>query len=175
MKTSQRYLSSVNKGNVEVLDLPAGDVDHLLAKFFSSGQILHGWKEFSGACLTWHKFPPKSYLFFSRILVFSWIYEGPTIVIGNNTDHYDLLNTLNTLKMEASLKAKQSARRSIFASVMAVSPRFLYFWKIPHYTFKRDSVKGCFWSGKHLLCKVYCLIFWIRQWPGKRIGVTVSL
>ena len=37
MKTSQRYLSSVNKGNIEVLDLPAGDVEHLLAKFFSSG------------------------------------------------------------------------------------------------------------------------------------------
>ena len=36
MKTFQRYLSSVNKGNVEVLDLPAGDLDHLLAKFFKS-------------------------------------------------------------------------------------------------------------------------------------------
>ena len=34
MKTFQRYLSSVNKGNVEVLDLPPGDVDYLLAKFF---------------------------------------------------------------------------------------------------------------------------------------------
>ena len=41
MKTSQRYLSSVNKGNV--LDLPAGDVDYLLAKFlFSTEQILQG-------------------------------------------------------------------------------------------------------------------------------------
>ena len=28
MKTFQRYLSSVNKGNEEVLDLPAGDLDH---------------------------------------------------------------------------------------------------------------------------------------------------
>ena len=36
MKTFQRYLSSVNKGNVEVLDLPAGDLDHLLAKFFKN-------------------------------------------------------------------------------------------------------------------------------------------
>ena len=99
----------------------------------------------------------------------------PPLVIGNTTDHYDLLNPLNTLKMAASLKPKQNARRSIFASVMAVSPRFLYFWKIPSYTLKRDSVKGCFWSGKHLLCKVYCLTFWIRQWPGKRIGATVSL
>ena len=39
MKASQRYLSSVNKGNVEVLDLPAGDVDHLLAKFFSTPML----------------------------------------------------------------------------------------------------------------------------------------
>ena len=28
MKTFQHYLSSVNKGNEEVLDLPAGDLDH---------------------------------------------------------------------------------------------------------------------------------------------------
>ena len=42
MKTFQRFLSSVNKGNVEILDLPAGDVDHLLAKFFSTEQILQG-------------------------------------------------------------------------------------------------------------------------------------
>ena len=49
MKTFQRFLSSVNKGNGEILELPAGDVDHLLAKFFSTEQILQGWKEFSGA------------------------------------------------------------------------------------------------------------------------------
>ena len=43
METFQRYLSSVNKGNVDVLDLPAGDVDYLLAKFFfSTKQILQG-------------------------------------------------------------------------------------------------------------------------------------
>ena len=42
MKTFQRYLSSVHKGNVEVLDLPAGDVDYLLAIFFSTEQILQG-------------------------------------------------------------------------------------------------------------------------------------
>ena len=43
METFQRYLSSVNKGNVEVLDLPAGDVDYLLATFFfSTKQILQG-------------------------------------------------------------------------------------------------------------------------------------
>ena len=35
MKTFQRYLSSINKGSiVEVLDLPAAVLDHLLAKFF---------------------------------------------------------------------------------------------------------------------------------------------
>ena len=77
--------------------------------------------------------------------------------------------------MAASLKPKQKVPRGIFASVMAVSPRFLYFWKIPPYTLKRHPVKGCFWSGKHLLCEVYCLIFWIRQWPGKQIGAIVSL
>ena len=54
---------------------------------------------------------------FFRILAFSWIYEVPTIVIGNTTDRYDLLNTLK--KMAASVKSKQDARRSIFASVMA--------------------------------------------------------
>ena len=35
MKTSQRYLSSINKGSmVEVLDLPAAVFDRLFAKFF---------------------------------------------------------------------------------------------------------------------------------------------
>ena len=34
MKTFQRYLSSVSKGSVDVLDLPAGDLDHLVAKCF---------------------------------------------------------------------------------------------------------------------------------------------
>ena len=35
MKTFQRYLSSINKGSiVEVLDLPAAVLDHLLGKFF---------------------------------------------------------------------------------------------------------------------------------------------
>ena len=36
LKTFQRYFSSVNKGNVELLDLAAGDLDHLLAKFFKN-------------------------------------------------------------------------------------------------------------------------------------------
>ena len=61
--------------------------------------------------------------------------------------------------MAASVKSKQKARRSIFASVMAVSPRFSYFWKIPPYTLKRHRVKGCFWSGKDLFCEVYFLFF----------------
>ena len=56
--------------------------------------------------------------------------------------------------MAASLKLKQNTRRGIFASVMAVSRRFLYFWKIPPYPLKRLPVKGCFWSRKHLLCEV---------------------
>ena len=50
--------------------------------------------------------------------------------------------------MAALLKPKQNARRSISASVMAVSPRFSYFWKITPYDLKRHCVKGCF-------CKVY--------------------
>ena len=50
--------------------------------------------------------------------------------------------------MAASLKPKQNARGSISASVMAVSPRFSYFWKITPYDLKRHCVKGCF-------CKVY--------------------
>ena len=49
LKTSQRYLSSVNKRNVEVLDLPAGDVDHLLAKiFFLLGKFSKVEKNFLG-------------------------------------------------------------------------------------------------------------------------------
>ena len=112
-------------------------------------------KSFLGQCLTRHKFPPKSPLFSNFSLFLK--YEVPTIVIGNTTDHYDLLNTLK--KMAASAKSKQNARRSIFASVMAVSSRFSHFWKIPPYTLKRHRVKRCFWSGKHLLCEVYFLSF----------------
>ena len=40
MKTFQRHFSSVNKGNVELLDLAAGDLDHLLAKFFNVRKII---------------------------------------------------------------------------------------------------------------------------------------
>ena len=63
MKTFQRFLSSV-KGNVEILDLPAGDVDYLLAKFFPTEQILQGWKEFSGAMSDMTKILSKIPLFF---------------------------------------------------------------------------------------------------------------
>ena len=67
METFQRYLSSVNKGNVEGLDLPAGDVDYLLAKFFFLlSKFPKVKKNFLGKCLTWHKFPPKS-RFFSNL------------------------------------------------------------------------------------------------------------
>ena len=34
MKTFHRYLSSISKGDKEILNLPADDLDHLLAKFF---------------------------------------------------------------------------------------------------------------------------------------------
>jgi len=122
-------------------------------------------KSFLGQCLTRHKFPPKSPLF-SNFSLFLNIYEVPTIVIGNTTDHYVLLNTLK--KMAASVRSKQSARRSIFASVMAVSPFFSYFWKIPPYTLKRHRVKGCFWSGKHLLCEVYFVSFGYDNGVGNR-------
>ena len=43
MKTFKHYLSSVNKGNEEVLDLPAGDLDHL-AKFFKNVCKINGDK-----------------------------------------------------------------------------------------------------------------------------------
>ena len=36
MKTSHRYLSSISKGDKEILNLPADDLDHLLAKFFTT-------------------------------------------------------------------------------------------------------------------------------------------
>ena len=42
MKTFQRYLSSINKGSVEVLDLPAADLDHVLAKFFKDIRKING-------------------------------------------------------------------------------------------------------------------------------------
>ena len=42
MKTFQRYLSSISKGDVEVLDLPADDLDHLLAKFFKDVRKING-------------------------------------------------------------------------------------------------------------------------------------
>ena len=42
MKTFQRYLSSINKGDVEVLHLLADDLDHLLAKFFKDVCKING-------------------------------------------------------------------------------------------------------------------------------------
>ena len=57
------------------------------------------------------------------------------------------------------MKPKQIARRSIFASVMAVSPRFSYFWKIIPYTLKRQRVKGCSWSGNICFAKFIVLSF----------------
>ena len=53
-------------------------------------------KNFPGQCdcLTWNKFLSLQNIALFRILAFSRIYEVPTIVIGNTTDHYDLLKTL---------------------------------------------------------------------------------
>ena len=53
-------------------------------------------KNFLGQCncLTWNKFLSLQNPALFRILAFSRIYEVPTLVIGNTTDHYDLLNTL---------------------------------------------------------------------------------
>ena len=42
MKKFQRYLLSIRKGDVEVLDLPADDLDHLLAKFFKEVRKING-------------------------------------------------------------------------------------------------------------------------------------
>ena len=113
--------------------------------FFILSKFSKVKKNFLGQCLTWHKFPHKS-SFFSK-LAFSWIYEVPTIFIGNTTDLYDLLNTLKE-HGGLNLKPKQNARRSISASVMAVCPRLSYLWKITPYALKRHRAKGCF-------CKVY--------------------
>ena len=144
MKTFQRYLSSVNKGNV--LEFPAGDVDYSLAKFFFYWANSPRLKRIFWGNV-WHGINSLQNPAFFQILAFSWIYEVPTIVIGNTTDHYDLLNSLKE-NGGLILKPKQSAQRSISASVIAVSPRFSYFWKITPYALKRHRVKGCF-------CKVF--------------------
>ena len=41
MKTFNRYLSSINK-NVQVLDLPAADLDRILSKFFKDVRKVNG-------------------------------------------------------------------------------------------------------------------------------------
>ena len=53
-------------------------------------------KNFLGQCncLTWNKFLSLQNPALFRILAFSRIYELPTKVKGNTTDHYDLLTTL---------------------------------------------------------------------------------
>ena len=53
-------------------------------------------KNFLGQCdcLTWHKLLSLQNPALFRILAFSRIYEVPTVVKGNTTDHYDLLTTL---------------------------------------------------------------------------------
>ena len=53
-------------------------------------------KNFPGQCdcLTWNKFLSLQNPALFRILAFSRIYELPTKVKGNTTDHYDLLTTL---------------------------------------------------------------------------------
>ena len=123
MKRFQRYLSAVNKGNVLVL--PAGDVDYSLAKFFfywaSSPRLK---RIFWGN--VWHGINSLQNPAFFQILAFSWIYEVPTIVIGNTTDHYDLLNSLKE-NGGLILKPKQSAQRSISVSVMSCISSFLVF------------------------------------------------
>ena len=42
MKTFQRYLSSISKGDEEILHLPADVLDHLLAKFFKDIRKING-------------------------------------------------------------------------------------------------------------------------------------
>ena len=42
MRTFHRYLSSIRKSDVEILDLPAYDLDHLLAKFFKDVHKING-------------------------------------------------------------------------------------------------------------------------------------
>ena len=141
METFQRYLFSVNKGNVEVLDLPPGDVGKV---FFPLSKFSKVKKNFLGQWLTRHKFPPKSRFFSNLSLFLKYL---PFLQIIPCTDHYDLLNTLKE-NSGLILRPKQNVRGSISASVMALSPRLSYFWKITPYTLKRHRLKGCF-------CKVY--------------------
>lgn len=42
LNTFQRYLASIDKGNVQLLYLPAGELDHLLAKFFKDVRKING-------------------------------------------------------------------------------------------------------------------------------------
>ena len=62
----------------------------LLSKFSKAEKNFPGQCD----CLTWNKFLSLQNPALFRILAFSRIYEAPTLVIGNTTDHYDLLNTL---------------------------------------------------------------------------------
>ena len=121
-------------------------------------------KNFLGQCdcLTWHKLLSLQNPALFRILAFSRIYEVPTVVKGNTTDHYDLLTTVERKWRPQWNQPKQNARRSIFALVMAASSRFSYSWKIPLSTLKRHR-------GKQLLCEVYCLIFRIRWWGSESV------
>ena len=42
MKTFQCYVSSVREGDVEVLDLPTDDLDHILPEFFKGVRKING-------------------------------------------------------------------------------------------------------------------------------------
>ena len=108
--------------------------------------------------VVWHginSYPSKIPLFF-RILAFSRIYEAPTVVIGNTTDRYDLLNTLKENGGLSEITTKRSKEHC------CVSNGCIFSWKIPLSTLKRHR-------GKQLLCEVYCLIFRICRWGSESV------
>ena len=51
MNTFWSYLSSISKGDKETLNLPANNLDHLLAKFFKDARKINGDEYKRGFCL----------------------------------------------------------------------------------------------------------------------------
>ena len=112
-------------------------------------------KSFLGQCLTRHKFPPKSPLF-SNFSLFLNIWSTYHCY---RKYHWPLWPVKHVKENGGLSEIKTRRSKEHFCVSNGVSPRFSYFWKIPPYTLKRHRVKGCFWSGKHLLCEVYFLSF----------------
>ena len=79
-------------------------------------------KNFLGQCncLTWNKFLSLQNPALFRVLAFSRIYEVPTVVIGNTTDHYDLLNTLKENGCLCETKTKRWLEGAFCVGILLV-------------------------------------------------------